>query len=109
MRAHNFNPNVVGQHFQILGDLLKRFDIPLENMYNMDEKGIQLGGGRRLDGTRYLYAKDQSICLKTQNANLGLVTTIKCVAADGSNIKPAFVFSGKNTLHEEYFEEEGIM
>ena len=109
MCAHNFNPNVVGRHFQILGELLKQFDVPLENMYNMDEKGIQLGGGWKLDGTWYLYVKDQGICLKTQNSNLELVTTIKCVAANGSNIKPGFVFSGKNTLHKEYFEEDGIM
>lgn len=60
----------------------------------MDEKGIQLGGGWQLDETRY-YVKDQSICLKTQNANLKLVTTIECVAVNGSNIKPAFVLSGK--------------
>ena len=109
VRTRNFNPNVVGRHFQILSELLKQFDVPLENMYNMDEKGIQLGGGRKLDGTWYLYAKDQGICLKTQNSNLELVTTIECVAADGSNIKPSFVFSGKNTLHEEYFEEDRIM
>ena len=109
VRACNFNPNVVGWHFQILSELLKQFDIPLENMYNMDEKGIQLGGGQKLDGMWYLYAKDQGICLKTQNLNLELVTTIECVAANGSNIKPGFVFSGKNTLHEEYFEEDGIM
>jgi hypothetical protein len=109
VRAHNFNPNVVGQHFWTLGELLMKFNIPLQNMYNMDEKGIQLGGGQRLDGTRYIYSKDQGICLKTQNANLELVTTIKYVAADGSNIKPGFVFSGKNTLYKEYFEEDGIM
>ena len=78
-------------------------------MYNMDEKGIQLGGGWQLDETRY-YVKDQSICLKTQNANLKLVTTIECVAVNGSNIKPAFVlFEWQNTQYEEYFEEEGIM
>ena len=109
VRMRNFNPNVVGWHFQILGELLKQFNVPLENMYNMDEKGIQLGGGWKLDGMWYLYAKDQGICLKTQNSNLELVTTIECVATDGSNIKPGFIFSGKNTLHEEYFEEDRIM
>jgi hypothetical protein len=40
------------------GKLLKKFDVPLENMYNMDEKGIQLGGGWQLDGTKYIYLKD---------------------------------------------------
>ena len=97
--ARNFNPAVVSRHFQVLGDFLEKYDVPLENMYNMDEKGIQLGGGRKLDGTRYLFAWDQQNRVRTQNANLELVTTIECVAADGSSLKPCFVFTGKNVLH----------
>lgn len=81
---------------------------PPENMYNMDEKGIQLGGGRKLDGTRYIFSQDQRNRVKTQGASLELVTTIECVAADGSNLKPCFVFTGKNVLHEGYFEEDGV-
>ena len=93
----------------MLGDFLEKYDVPLENMYNMDEKGIQLSGGRKLDGTRYLFARDQQNRVRTQNANLELVTTIKCVAADGSSLKPCFVFTGKNVLHEGYFEEDGVL
>jgi hypothetical protein len=47
--------------------------------------------------------------VKTQGASLELVTTIECVAADGSNLKPCFVFTGKNVLHEGYFEEDGVL
>lgn len=75
----------------------------------MDEKGIQLGGGRKLDNTKYLYSRIQRDRVKMQSANLELVTTIECVGADGSIMKPGFVFSGKHTLHDEYFEEEGIL
>ena len=46
--AQNFNPTVVSQHFKLLGDFLRTYDIPWDNIYNMDKKGIQLGGGRRL-------------------------------------------------------------
>jgi hypothetical protein len=109
VHMHNFNLHVVGRHFWQLDELLKANDVPLENLYNMDEKGIQLGSGRQLDGTRYLYSKDQPICVKTQNVSLELVTTIECVAADGSDIKPGFVFSGKNILHRGYFEEDGVL
>jgi hypothetical protein len=42
---HNFNPAVVSQHFHLLDNFLKKYDIAPENMYNMDKKGIQLGGG----------------------------------------------------------------
>ena len=75
------------------------------NVYNMDEKGIQVGGGRKLDNTKFLYTGGQCICVKAQNANLELITAIECVSADGSNLKPGFIFSRKNTLHEGYFED----
>lgn len=33
-------------------------EIPWENVYNMDEKGIQLGGGRKGTGCKYFYARE---------------------------------------------------
>ena len=104
-----FNPVVVSQHFELLVDLLNKFDIPPENMYNMDEKGIQLGRGRKLDGTQYVFSQDQQNCMKTQGTSLELITTIECVTADGSNLKPCIVFNGKNVLHKGYFKEDGIL
>ncbi|KAH9018843.1 DDE superfamily endonuclease-domain-containing protein [Lactarius pseudohatsudake] len=106
-RAQNFNPTVVKHHFQLLGDFLKAHDIPWENVYNMDEKGIQLGGGRKFDNTKFLYSREQRNRVKLQNPNLELVTTIECVGADGSILKPGFIFCGKHVLHDGYFEEEG--
>ena len=108
-RVQNFNPTVIKHHFQLLGDFLAEYDIPWENIYNMDEKGIQLGGGRKLDNTKYLYNRSQRNRMQIQSPNLELVTTIKCVGADGSIMKPGFVFSGKHVLHDEYFKEDGIL
>jgi hypothetical protein len=107
--ARSFNPVVIARHFQLLADTMKKVDTPWENVYNMDEKGIQVGRGRKLDNTKFLYTEGQCICVKVQNANLELITAIECVAADGSNLKPGFVFSGKNVLHEGYFEEDGVL
>jgi hypothetical protein len=109
LRAQCFNPNSVNGHFQLLGDLLRDKGIPWENVYNMDEKGLQLGGGRKLDGTRYLYSSEQRVCVKTQKASLELVTAIECVAADGAILDPCLVFPGTSVLHEGYFEEEGVL
>ena len=108
-RAQCFNHSIVERHFQLLGNFLKQHEIAWENVYNMDEKGIQLGGGRKLDNTKYLYSRDQRNRVKLQSADLELVTTIECVGADGSILKPGFVFCGKHVLHDEYFEEDGIL
>jgi hypothetical protein len=108
-RAQNFNPTVVKRHFELLREFLNAHDIPWENVYNMDEKGIQLGGGRKLDSTKFLYNRGQRNHVKLQSADLELVTTIECIGADGSLLMPGFVFCGKQVLHDEYFEDEGVL
>jgi hypothetical protein len=107
--AQNFNRSVVKCHFQLLGDFLNTHNIPWENVYNMDKKGIQLGGGRKLNNTKFLYSREQHNCMKLQNLDLELVTMIECVGADGSILKPGFVFCGKQVLHNGYFEEDRIL
>ena len=42
-----FNKTAVVGHFKFLKPLIIDQGIPLENIYNEDEKGIQLGGGRK--------------------------------------------------------------
>lgn len=54
-------------------------------------------------------SREQRSRVKLQSPDLELVTTIECVGADGSILKPGFVFSGKHVLHDKYFEEEGIL
>lgn len=44
-------PHCCQGHFELLGSFLQDNNIPLENVYNMDEKGLQLEGGRRLNGS----------------------------------------------------------
>ena len=40
-RGQAFNRSVVGHHFDLLLQIIQKYDIPVENMYNMDEKGCQ--------------------------------------------------------------------
>ncbi|THU88385.1 hypothetical protein K435DRAFT_679980 [Dendrothele bispora CBS 962.96] len=42
-RVKAFNFTTVDHHFNLLEKLLEEHGIPWENVYNMDEKGIQLG------------------------------------------------------------------
>ena len=44
-------------------------------------------------------------CYRTKSDNLELVTIIECVNAEGSSIKPGFVFPGKE-FHGEWLEED---
>jgi len=55
-----FNPNTITDHFKQLEFLYTNLSIPTHNIYNWDEKGLQLGGGRKDLGTNFIFdAKDK--------------------------------------------------
>ena len=43
--AQGLNPTIVAEYFKILKEVIDEYDIPHEKIYNMDEKGVQLGIG----------------------------------------------------------------
>lgn len=91
-RANNFNKTVINDYFDRLEALHGRFSggIPAEHIWNMDEKGIQLGGGRKNMGTKYFYSRSQKQKSRLKSDNLELVTVLKCVSAAGDIVPPSF-------------------
>ncbi|KIL58860.1 hypothetical protein M378DRAFT_85848, partial [Amanita muscaria Koide BX008] len=91
-RARNFNKTVVTDYFNLRRDVEERYGpIPPEHHYNMDEKGIQMGGGRKNDGTKYIFSRTHTDFYCQQSDNLELVTVIECGNAAGIMIPPHFV------------------
>ena len=74
-----------------LENLWERYDLPDENIYNMDEKGIQLRMGRRVHA---LVNHHQKTVHQVEDANHELVMIIECIYADGTAIHPYVVFKG---------------
>ena len=108
-RAQAFNFTTCNHHFKLLGDFLEKHNIPWENVYNMDEKGIQLGGGRKGNLEKLFYSRGQKIRLQVQSANLELVTVIECVCADGTSTLLGFVFPGVDMFPEWGMVDNNIM
>ena len=102
-RAQCFNRAAISEHFVQLQTVLDTKRIPWQNVYNMDEKGCQRGGGRRMQAIKYFVPRDRRPQYKLRSANLELITIIECVCADGSDVKPGFIFPGKE-FHPEWFE-----
>ena len=50
--AQAFNCPTVMHHFDLLEAIFKKYKIPPENIYNMDEKGVQHGGGHKAQAQR---------------------------------------------------------
>ena len=108
-QAQAFNFATVQHHFELLKSHMEEHGIPWENVYNMDEKGIQLGGGWKGTGLKFFFAKTDTSRYKLRSDDLQLVTVIEVVCADGtSTIKPGFVFPGSMKC-PEWFCEPGVM
>ena len=99
-RAQAFNESIVRIHYE---ELLKALYPGLKpsNLYNMDEKGCQRGGGRRIRNRKFVVCTGKLVQYRIQSANLELITIIECVAADGTNLKPGFIFPLKRSSLEE--------
>ncbi|KJA15782.1 hypothetical protein HYPSUDRAFT_71833 [Hypholoma sublateritium FD-334 SS-4] len=103
-RAIAFNRPVVHHHFELFNGIIKKYGIPYENIYNMDEKGCQRGGGRKSSSRKYFVPRIRRPKYRARSANLELVTIIECVCADGTALLPGFVFSGTQFL-PEWFQD----
>jgi hypothetical protein len=108
-RANAFNYPVVTHHFRLLSGVIEKWEIPCENIYNMDEKGCQRGGGRKSLSRKYFVPRNRRPQYKARSANLELVSVIECVCADGTALLPGFVFSGMEFCPEWFDVDDGIL
>ena len=93
-RAASLNPTLVNEFYNILEDTIKGYNIPVENIYNMDEKGIQLGIGQKV---KAFVDRDQTDVYSVEDGNRELVTIIETVCADGSSLHPSVIYQGKRS------------
>lgn len=106
--AQAFNKPTVHKHFDLLEKIICKYEIPIENVYNMDEKGCQRGGGHKNSQQVYFIHRSRRPTYRARSGNLELVTIIECVCATGTNLLPGFVFSGKEFSREWFEVDPGI-
>ena len=89
----NFNKWTICDYFDKLAEINEKYgDIPVSQIWNMDEKGIQLGGGRKQGKKKFIFLKkSRKNCYKLRNDNLELVTVLECVSAAGVVAPTSFV------------------
>ena len=90
-RAKALNPSAVNGFFNMLAEVIAEYNILPENIYNMDEKGLQLGIGARITA---MVDRDQKIAYSIEDGNRELVTVIETICADGSILHPSVIFQG---------------
>lgn len=91
-RARALNRTNVAEFFELLHKTVEQYNIQPENIYNMDEKGMQMGVGMR---ARVLVDRNQKTVHMKSDGNRELVTVLECICADGSALSPLVIFKGK--------------
>ena len=87
----NFNKTIINDYFDKLKALHTWYDgIPPEHIWNMDEKGIQMGGSRKGSNKKFYYLRDQKQKCCMWSDNLELVTVLECVSMAGDIVPPSF-------------------
>ena len=97
-RAKHFNEAIISDYFDKLEELHSRYPggIPAEHIWNMDEKGVQMGGGRKKTSKEYYYLKDQKQRYRISSDNLELVTIVECISAAGDILPPSFCLQNRS-------------
>ena len=90
-QAGALNKTTVSSFFDILKDVIERYKIEPKHIYNMDEKGIQMGVGGLV---RTIEDKDQKMPQSKVDGNKEMVMIIECVCADGTALDPMAIFKG---------------
>ena len=90
-RAKALNRHAVNGFFDMLTEVIEEYGILPENLYNMDEKGLQLGIGARATA---MIDRDQKTAYSVEDGNRELVTVIETICADGSILHPSVIFQG---------------
>ncbi|KAF8590623.1 hypothetical protein K439DRAFT_1329952 [Ramaria rubella] len=75
----------------MLGDVIKKYNILPENIYNKDEKGLQLGGGRKNIGTQFIFPCRMKQKMVKHLDSLQLVTVLEAVCVDGTALPTLMV------------------
>ena len=74
-----------------LTEVVTKYNIEVQNIYNFDEKGIQLGGGRKGMSGQYLWHPMDKFKYVQKSDSLVLITVIEGAAADGATVPPGFI------------------
>lgn len=91
-RAQCLNRTQVTQFYNVLEEVYGRIGATADQVYNMDEKGVQLGvGGRK----GVLVDAAQKTAYHIEDGNREMVTCIECVCADGTALQTMHIYKGQ--------------
>ena len=78
-----------------------------KNIYNEDEKGIQLGGGRKGIATQYIFTKGAKDKYALCSDSLINITVLEAIYANGTKVPPCMVMPN-GTEPQHWWNHTGL-
>ena len=94
-RAQGATPEAINAFFDRLRSILAKFSIRSEDVWNMDESGLELGLN---SNTTVLTESTKKRAFVSTPINREWVTSIETVSARGSTTEPVILFKGKYVM-----------
>jgi ATP-dependent exoDNAse (exonuclease V) alpha subunit len=88
-------PKIVRIFFDKLEAARKKYNIHLEDCYNMDETGVRIGVGAK---QRVVTRRARGRAFAPSSTNHDYVTMIECGSADKDDLPPMVMLPGKKLL-----------
>lgn len=105
VRIVKSDPKIIKQAFDVLGSMICTFNIIPRNIYNMDEKGLQMGKSARV---KVICVRGRRSPPLMKDGNRELVTAVETIGADGTVLPPMIILKGKTQQAQwhSYLSEE---
>lgn len=91
-RFNNCTIENFSRWFNMVKENIEKYDIQTSDIYNMDEKGFQMGHINRERVICSKYNKDVRV---KEPTNREWVSILECISADGQLLPPFIIFKGK--------------
>lgn len=101
-RAKCEDPIILRAWFRLIQNIIAKYGILLEDIYNFDETGFQMGVIATANVITGSERAGRPVCI--QPGNREWVTAIESICADGTSIPPMVIFEGKVHISNWYIE-----
>ena len=101
------NPYQYKLFYELLTEKIKKYEIEVHNMYNMDEKGFLIG---ILNKSKRIYTKSEAVRGKLlragQDDNREWITVIVSICADGTSLPPGLIYQATSgNLQDSWLQD----
>ncbi|KIJ40474.1 hypothetical protein M422DRAFT_256733 [Sphaerobolus stellatus SS14] len=104
--AESFRKDIVYDYFDKLEVIVAKHNIKQHNFYNFDEKGLQLGGGRKNINIQYIFPRGSVNHYVLKSDSLLLITIIEAASANGDAVPPGFILPAGDI--EDFMDIPGV-